>query len=267
MIFLITAEPRLPPLELVIETQNPAYSGWEREHVRCTAHIEYTDHGRNDRTASVTVEADGNRVSLTFGDELLGGTLVVSAVLYLYRQSDAGDEFGSTQIDARHDVRGQNPTKTDIKALLPTTTLKVIAYKESRFAQFSNGLPKFGPPNGYGIMQSDNPNTTAAMIWNWRTNVDAGIEILADSDRVTRRHFQNLITAHPKLPELSDSEMHIAIVESYNAGTSPSKFYWLPNADFTGWVKNSITTYTEYGDDVVRLEGLVDAGNFPDDWN
>jgi hypothetical protein len=79
-------------------------------------------------------------------------------------------------------VLGTNPSKASVNGLLGGFPATNIACWESlhRLAQFgSDGLPLFGGPHGYGIMQLDNPPVSEDGIWNWRTNVATGLALIA----------------------------------------------------------------------------------------
>jgi len=57
--------------------------------------------------------------------------------------------------------------------------LHQIVQAESAYQQFvANGWPKFGGPNGFGLMQVD-PPSGAFQIWDWTQNATAGLAILA----------------------------------------------------------------------------------------
>jgi hypothetical protein len=47
--------------------------------------------------------------------------------------------------------------------------LQVIGFKVSTYRQFAEaGVPVFGPPAGFGVMQLDNlPTPTARQVWDW----------------------------------------------------------------------------------------------------
>src|SRR5262249_55461371 len=82
---------------------------------------------------------------------------------------------------------GTNPQQTDIQNYPGMhKTLQRIACKESGQRQFdarANGgtgfCPLFGPGGKVGIMQIANP--TDDQIWNWKKNLDAGIEKFNES--------------------------------------------------------------------------------------
>jgi hypothetical protein len=142
----------------------------------------------------------------------------------------------------------------------------VVAYKESRFRQFGDdGLPVFGPPNGFGIMQLDNsPAPTAREIWDWKQNVGSGVAKFQAGFGVVKQHYSNTIHAHPELRPLTDREIKIAAYQFYNSGSQD--YYWVVDHQENDWQKNPNPTFTAYGDDAIRIEDMVSAGSPPLDW-
>jgi hypothetical protein len=49
---------------------------------------------------------------------------------------------------------------------------------------------------------------------------------------------------------------------AFNAGTQPDRFYWQPNADIDGWVKNTNTAFPAYADSAIDIEQKVAAGTW-----
>jgi hypothetical protein len=80
---------------------------------------------------------------------------------------------------------GANPNKSDIKTYNSDREIWAIIQKESSWRQFNTinssngynnaGMPIYGPPSGFGLMQLDNgPYATETDLWNWQSNVDDG---------------------------------------------------------------------------------------------
>ena len=238
--------------------------------VSWSAFIDYTDHGRNDTSATLTgTSAVWSPIPIDFAGIVQGGTI------HFHVQADIKNSTtGATdtrKLDGTNAIRGQNPTKDTVKSRLGDIALQVIAYIESIFTfnQFDgSGLPLFGAPNGFGVMQLDNsPTPTAREIWDWQQNVDGGKGKYSDGQTVVRQHYKNLRTAHPTLPDLTDAELHLADYAAYNAGTgSQDRFYWQPNAAFNGWIKNTNTAFTQYADKAIGIEQNVAAGSPPAGW-
>jgi hypothetical protein len=95
-----------------------------------------------------------------------------------------------------------------------------------------DALPVFGPPNGFGVMQLDNPAPTSRQIWDWTHNIDTGKALFLFAITTVRQHFRNLKVAHPTLPDLSDDQIRVASYQYYNVGNNG--FYWLPSLGHIG---------------------------------
>ena len=253
--FRITSQPDLYPLKL--SWANWSDPNWVRTgKIVLTAFIEYTDHRRNDRTETKTIKTDEFKASITF-TEMLGGQLKVH-MSFPIRHVRTGATTNVTG-DYLYRIGGDNPSKSNIKGELGSITLQVIAYKESRFRQFaSDYYPLFGPPNGFGIMQIDNPPPTAKQIWNWKENVKAGKKLLKTKEKEIKAIYKR-IASDNGAPNLSTGQLKYALYQYYNGG-----LYWGWDRTSMNWVRNDTNGY---GDDAVELEERVTAGNPPNDWN
>ncbi|MBN1425819.1 hypothetical protein JXA88_14810 [Candidatus Fermentibacteria bacterium] len=101
-------------------------------------------------------------------------------------------------------IRGENPSESDVEIELGTDPWYVVAiarFESHRqeqgryYAQFNEagpwgadwsdyrGCPNFGGPNGWGIMQLDDPNPSAQQLWDWRANISGGKSRLANPCR------------------------------------------------------------------------------------
>ena len=89
-------------------------------------------------------------------------------------------------------ILGSNPDSVAI-AQYTNNEIRAILYIESKKNQFTGagidpyywwpyneaGFPLYGQPNGYGLMQLDNPwVATEKQLWNWKANIDAGSQRL-----------------------------------------------------------------------------------------
>jgi hypothetical protein len=89
-------------------------------------------------------------------------------------------------------ILGSNPDSIAI-AQYANNEIRAILYFESKENQFTGegidtyywwpyneaGFPLYGQPNGYGLMQLDNPwVATEKQLWNWKANIDGGIQRL-----------------------------------------------------------------------------------------
>jgi hypothetical protein len=241
----------------------PLNPGWTLNGpVTWNAYITYTDHGRNDRSQTFSGSSSvWSPVPIDFQGVVQGGDI------HLSLSSPVKDQDGADQVltwTGDSTITGINPPASAIKQRLGALPYQVIAFKESGFRQFddSTGLPLFGPPNGFGVMQLDNsPAPTAQQIWNWQQNVDAGRAKFDAGSQVIAQHYANLIQAHPTLPALSQADLRPACYQYYNSGNS--SFYWLPNSTNTGWTINSAATY---GAVALAIEQAVSSNNPPNGW-
>jgi hypothetical protein len=150
-------------------------------------------------------------------------------------------------------VLGTNPSRTDVNGLLGGFPATNIACWESlhRLAQFaSDGLPLFGGPHGYGVMQLDNPPVSEDGIWNWRTNVADGLALIAQKQQDangyparTRARLNN-----PQIPDFCmDGTIDPATgqqmcmlegIQRYNGGA-----YWQWDPIARAWIANPLNDY------------------------
>lgn len=110
--------------------------------------------------------------------------------------------------DFTHVIRGKNPTDREVYLYIINRleqqyrrTAYLIFRHESRwgkyvFNQFNPGierreLPNYGEPDGWGISQIDRTKEkkeiTTAEVWDWKTNINAGYEVLKSKFSVALR--------------------------------------------------------------------------------
>ena len=143
--------------------------------------LEYTEEREDpDRiisdTFEGTVEVQNSEIAewtIPWGGKFRGGdvtNLIVTAA--------TNENTYTKEILNPYKIIGENPTKQEVKNGL-TIQEQVVAYKENKWCHFSsNGLPSWGVPSGYGLMQLDPPDNNQ-QIWNWRENREAGVNLLA----------------------------------------------------------------------------------------
>lgn len=91
-------------------------------------------------------------------------------------------------------ILGTNPSQQLLFAALPHDTLRRISLQESRGRQFDAPVGSVGPCplwsgdrlGGVGIFQITLPQPTADEVWNWRSNVSAGIRIFGQKLEAAR---------------------------------------------------------------------------------
>ena len=113
----------------------------------------------------------GNSSTWNISNELngtfCGGTATLSYTL-----------DGMKGMDKTFYIRGTNPTQSQIFSYASTIEEEAVCWKESSFRQFNGtGLPLYGPPNGWGLMQKD-PPPSLDYLWNWQVNLQGGVDYL-----------------------------------------------------------------------------------------
>jgi len=249
----ITPELRLPPLpvELKLDGGNRLieiiYNSW----------IEYKEFGRNEKSPNIQGKSRSLSFSIDHGNVLMGGIVwlkVVATVRY------PNGQFGILQNTFYSNIRGKNPTKELILGRLVNIELQVTAYRESRFRQFDQaGKPLFGAPNGFGIMQIDNPPATITQIWNWQSNIDAGRTLWAQKAKDAVTYPSRVRKQYPKATEFTPEELKLETYQRYNGGA-----YWKWEDRTKKWVNSPPNNYAN---ESIRIENLILSGNLPNDWN
>lgn len=257
----ITEEARIEPIGLYVNIIRP---GFFHGPVTYRLYIEYTDHGRKDRiptvSGTVTPPPDLTLYSWKhdFGATVQGGTIVARGELPYIDSSS-----GTTGVLPIHDewrIRGKNPTKQAVKDRLGSLELQVIAYKESRFRQFdADGLPIFGPPSGFGVMQLD-PPPSPEVIWNWKANVDAGIKVYKTKLREAKGYPARVRkNKFPEARDFNEKELKLEAYQRYNGGA-----YWEWSNPQKKWVPAPLNNYA---DTAYKIEQAVRAGKPPKEWD
>lgn len=125
-------------------------------------------------------------LQVNFGNEIRGGTLKVYAKAVVDGQEVLGVAMAQ--------VVGSNPPRRAVYKLLPPDRtglmLSKIATVESGVKQFvePEGQPKESYTHDFGMMQLNAPSgavTSADQIWDWRENVQRGIEMFTGKRRTS----------------------------------------------------------------------------------
>jgi hypothetical protein len=251
----ITTEPRIPPIQFDVTLPDCTLNG----NLNYSAHISYAENGRNDVSDTFHGTIPSLSLTIDFGDVVRGGTLQINLEVPVITPDGKAQTLTYTYVSG---IRGTNPSKADVKSALGDIEFKVIAYKESKpkFKQFDErGLPIFGPPHGFGIMQLDNPPASARQLWDWRQNIEGGKSLFRIKEKELRQYFKNVRKVHPEAPELTADQFRLAYYQYYNGGV-----YWGWNDKSKRWEKVGIT---KYGDNALRIENLVKSGTPPPGWD
>lgn len=250
----ITPEPRLPPIPIQLQ-MSPGYS--LNGELQYSSFIEYREHGRNDVTQTITGRSASLSFTVNFGDVIQGGRFFIDLTIPWRHTSG---QTGTLHATGESSVRGINPSKSDVRSRLGLIEAQVTAYRESRFRQFDvSELPVFGPPNGFGVMQLDNPPATARQIWDWKANVDAGKALFAVKASDARTYPMRVRQQFPDAPDFTTEQLKLETYQRYNGGA-----YWKWDDPHKVWVSSPPNNYAN---ESLSIERSVAAGNPPGEWN
>lgn len=133
------------------------------------------------------------------------------------------------QVGIQFNIRGIAPPMTEVKQYAgsePWFLTRLIA-QESGYVMFINGgVPIWGPPAGYGIMQTDPPDSLANL-FDWHSNVDEGksrvYAILPGAINFWERQLRDWATwneSHDPVP-LPDDQVEGLITFTATGNTTP----------------------------------------------
>ncbi len=190
----------------------------------------------NDQTNIILARNYAHRLPSTGTDEAPGtqdivanedwtpdwGNLLTGGDVHVYVTAAVADV--STEAEDDQDgyvIRGTNPTRAQILAIADDVEERAVFWQESSFRQFytqdrdmgddrldeRRGMPVFGLPDGWGLMQRD-PPPSEAYLWNWNTNLTAGVDYLnlmhTNAQNYLNRHYDSAVwnwnphTEHPE---------------------------------------------------------------------
>ncbi len=138
-------------------------------------------------------------LKVNLNGEVRGGMLTVIAKALLNGQEVCGQ--------ARATVLGENPPRKLVLKAFPRSRFGLIASKigtaESGLRQFTpargldpGGTPMISRTNDVGMMQINAPSgaiTSADQVWDWRANVQRGLEMLRGKQRTTFLAYRHAI--------------------------------------------------------------------------
>ena len=191
-------------------------------------------------------------------DRFIGGDVNVSA------STEIDSKTYSDSVISIYEILGENPTPEQARDGVGLE-LQVIMYKESRFRQFnSSGYPLYGPPNGYGICQIDNPAATENELWNWQANRSRGITVfdgkrdwgLGYPERLRNKARRGeLALCYSNVTDFTTDEQilkeafqlynggHQWVWQPFNIKNANSGGQWLPRPGRTGYGDDAWETY------------------------
>jgi hypothetical protein len=230
--------------------------------------IIYTDHGRNDIHKFESGKVIGGTWNPDFQNMIAGGTLTIKV--------KATIEDKKYQDSVTGYIKGRNPNKETIKETLGKPILQVICYKESypKWHQFDNsGLPIFGPPGGFGLMQLDTPPPTSQQIWSWLENVRGGRTLWHEKLAMSKNYVKQVKKANPdqKVTGLSPKQQERQAAYLYRGAAKVDgewQYYYIWNRNTKQWELNpkGDAFSIAYADDVMDITADIIAGNPPPGW-
>lgn len=162
-----------------------------------------------------------------------------------------GIGISGDSLDANR-ILGSNPSIDSIYKYVNSNEIKAILVAESKTEQFENsslvwpynienslyygnGWPIYGYPNGYGLMQLDNPAPTEKMLWNWKTNVDNGAQLFNNKKSIAK----NFLEKHGS-DSYSQNQLLVEAFQRYNGG---SYWQWSKENGKSMWIAKNTENY------------------------
>jgi hypothetical protein len=185
--------------------------------------LKYTEHGKNfvNRIpASGTYDVLGSGTwSPSFGGLLAGANDIVVHVSVLI-----GSQTTPVVTKSGFQIHGTNPTQAQIFSMATSLESKAVAWQESTHRQFAGtrysgtGLPLWGPPDGWGLMQRD-PLQSEAQLWNWQTSLSLGLTWLTTVRNDAQSYLNTWYAAAQSTPDPNDNW-------SWNPATQNADWVW-----------------------------------------
>ncbi|WP_163628759.1 fibronectin type III domain-containing protein [Paludibacter sp. 221] len=228
-IIFISQEPKMPEITVKVVSLNEQITNDSKIEVRLD--IEYQRDGidakgntivnvRQDRWSTYALEWKSLSMNeewiIDFGEDIRGGSAYLQ-----YKHNEKIDTI-------RFYIRGVNPTEAQIKQYMNQRGyissywfLVKMTRQESSFRQYGSGTkyqktkltgnsnasgePLYGYPRGFGLKQLDNwgngQYATAQHLWNWKANIDGGIEVIKEKKELVDKAKEN----------------HIRVIEDWNS--------------------------------------------------
>jgi hypothetical protein len=189
--FLISDTPQMPGLT-VDATVVPANPGAAQARFSWTVELRFpshtTAHGVTGTPLNINRTTTGGHLVINPTDwgRICGGNLTINVTVTIAGQTATARLQGLT-------IKGTHPNLTAVRAALGTDILRRIANQESSFHQFgADSWPLFSGDGlgGAGIMQIT--PASEAQRWNWRTNVQAGIDKYNQCYTLTATYVQSV---------------------------------------------------------------------------
>jgi hypothetical protein len=173
-----------------------------------------------------------------------------------------GNQIGCGCLD-HGELIGDNPLPEQVKqyvnlrpnwqefyaiVLCESTGNQFEVSQKSTYPPHKIGWPRYGAPNGYGLMQLDSyPAPTEEQVWNWKSNVDGGITKYLDGRERADKYFRG-----KHIPHTTDNDKgnQINRFQLYNSGTRMKFLWngkkWYPNPDLKEKIHYGENVYKTY---------------------
>jgi hypothetical protein len=239
----------------------------------------------------ITANSPGPSYTVNWGNNFGGGTIVTTAEVnvngeiltdtYIGKiegQTFADDaNFKEDICDYLEDPSGVSNYQANILTPLGhDEVFRIIAYQESRYKHFYPSI--YGIPTGaiyprenskgdggFGLMQltilsGSNPNPSYLQIWNWKENINGGVNLIKDK----LRRANNYLNVHPPGDTVYGKgiirmETYHKYGPSYKDADDEFMSYWKWKGK-KGWVFSTDDWF--YADTLRAIEDAVDAGNY-----
>ncbi len=196
----------------------------------------------------------------------MGGVLAGGDVHVYVEVSVSGSE-GCEDDQGGYQIKGTNPTQAQIFGIADLRA-RAVCWKESTHRQFAAirytgiamPLASYAHDGGYGLMQPT--PASEAEVWNWSTNLNAGITHLSNAYSQSVQHVSNIndgLDGYPPNPDPTpDPELTMTAAQHwmnayslYRIGTYYYGFELVSGTEYQ-WVRNS-GTGPDYADDIVDI--------------
>jgi hypothetical protein len=252
----LDSSPRMPQLKARLKPE-----GIQGE-VSWTLKIEYRRDPRNDESPRFTKKLSANEIwniNESLGTQFWGGKATLTCE---FVGRNITDEFVFY-------IRGTNPSPPDAERALGNNPwyAKAIARQESgiqnnrTYLQFNEigtlgpswgdyrFCPNFGAPNGWGMMQFDNPPAEVNEIWNWNIMVSSSLTRMQGHRIEAQDYFDAIKRTYPDewveppasitISKTSITAIDAAAIQCYN-GCKVVRYLWTGRYDNKG---NKIKMY------------------------
>lgn len=168
------------------------------------------------------VTSVGGKCTINF-PRIRGGTLTISVAVDTAMKCYGADTKGLK-------IQGVNPSRGEVGVVCGSLIIQKMVMQESGRRQFDaaadagvSDCPLFSGDRlgGVGLFQITNPAPTPEDHWDWRANLNHGLQILAQKRAVARAYPARVRT----------SAAFLALVQRFNVGRTPPAVIVLP--DFT----------------------------------